>query len=145
MIIILAALQLTSNDVHSRITRSKIVKPFWRPTNIDGSSTIPMETIQFADNQAVTSRSIGQKTTISSSILVENGSFAKPEGLWDRVRRQGSFLCIFITHLASKLSTCRLYTYYLTLVCLLLWRVWPLHIYFWELCVFMNVPYWEPI
>ena len=84
MIIILAALQLTSNDVHSRLTRSKNARIFKPGT--DGSSTVPLDTMNFAANEALVSAA--PKSTMfsgySSIIPGVNGSdsFAssKPEG-----------------------------------------------------------------
>lgn len=84
MIIILAALQLTSNDVHSRWTRSKNARIFKPGT--DGSSTVPLDTMNFAANEALVSAA--PKSTMfsgySSIIPGVNGSdsFAssKPEG-----------------------------------------------------------------
>lgn len=57
MIIILAALQLTSNDVHSRLTRSKgakILRAGHGPS--DATDSTQLETMQFAENQRVLSR-----------------------------------------------------------------------------------------
>ncbi len=87
----LAALQLTSNDVHSRLTarRNKVVRPNLQPGDTGfTTTTVPLESMQFADNRGVVS-TIGfvpaGKTTVStvSSAYAENGSFVKnePEGL----------------------------------------------------------------
>ena len=52
IIIVLAALQLTSNDVHSRLTRSRTTRIFQqRPTQ--RASTMPLDTMDFAPNDAV--------------------------------------------------------------------------------------------
>ena len=76
MIIVLAALQLTSNDVHSRLTKnSKIVRPPFRPGANFGASTAPLETMQFVDNQVV-SVSVNPGTTVSS-VSAETGSYGK--------------------------------------------------------------------
>lgn len=59
LIIILAALQLTTNDVHSRLTRSKgakILRPNANASDALTDSTRQIETMQFAQNQGVLSR-----------------------------------------------------------------------------------------
>ncbi|KAF7792585.1 hypothetical protein EIP86_003679 [Pleurotus ostreatoroseus] len=90
MIIVLAAMQLTSNDVHSRLTRrTKGVRPNIQPGDTGyTTTTVPLESMQFADNRAVIgtiSLPPAGKTTVStvSSVYAENGSFIKnePEGL----------------------------------------------------------------
>ena len=57
LIIILAALQLTSSDVHSRLTRSKNANVF-KARHTDGSTTMPLESIHFAANDAILSTAL---------------------------------------------------------------------------------------
>lgn len=74
MIIILAAMQLTSNDVHSRMTRTKGAQIIRRP--FDGNTNVQLDTMQFADNNAVKSSALGSNV---SSVWAGRGSFGKPE------------------------------------------------------------------
>ena len=85
MIIVLAALQLTSNDVHSRLTRniSKVLKPPLRP---GVTTTVPLETMEFADNRGVLSgvsgissinMNIPDPKSALSSVSGTNVSFVK--------------------------------------------------------------------
>lgn len=74
MIIILAALQLTSNDVHSRLTRSKGAK-ILRHNALDPSAatdSTQLRTMQFVQNQDVASR---QKETLLYT--VSSNSYAE--------------------------------------------------------------------
>ncbi|OBZ71515.1 hypothetical protein A0H81_08691 [Grifola frondosa] len=52
MILVLAGLNLTSNDVHSRMTRTQLTKPKFTPgtETTDGVQTIPLDTMQFANS-----------------------------------------------------------------------------------------------
>jgi len=67
MIIVLAGLQMTTIDVQSRMTRSQLSKPQFRPGNMttttDEAPTIPLDTIQFA-SEASSFRE--RKTAIST-------------------------------------------------------------------------------
>ncbi|KAI0645766.1 hypothetical protein C8Q79DRAFT_715227 [Trametes meyenii] len=63
MIIVLAAMQLTSSDVHSRITRSNGARAF-KPYG--ASTTMPLETMNFAVNDAALSG--GPKSTFLSDL-----------------------------------------------------------------------------
>jgi hypothetical protein len=82
LIIILAALQLTSSDVHSRLTRSKNARIFKSP-GADGSTTVPLESMNFAANDAILSGA--PKSTFFSeisSVPAQGGPLisTKPEG-----------------------------------------------------------------
>ena len=82
MIIILAALQLTSNDVHSRLTRSKNGR-ILRPHPIgQQTSTMPLESMNFASNPILTSAAKDTMFSNSdlSSVPTETPSI-KPEGI----------------------------------------------------------------
>lgn len=84
LIIILAALQLTSNDVHSRLTRSKTANIF-KPRHAGGSTTVPLDTMNFAANEAILtappkSSFLSDIVSSASSTPAESGSFGKPEG-----------------------------------------------------------------
>lgn len=49
MIIILAGLELTTNDVHSRLTKSQLTKPQFRPgvsTTIEDTHTVPLDILE---------------------------------------------------------------------------------------------------
>ena len=74
MIIILAAMQLTSNDVHSRMTRTRGAQIIRRPFD---STSVPLDTMQFADNNNVIKTSALASNV--SSVWAEQGSFGKPE------------------------------------------------------------------
>lgn len=73
MIIILAAMQLTSNDVHSRMTRTKGAQIIRRPFD---STSVPLDTMQFADNNVIKTTALASNV---SSVWAEQGSFGKPE------------------------------------------------------------------
>lgn len=89
MIIVLAALQLTSNDVHSRLTRrrnttNKVIKPIFRANGTDNTGSTPLETMQFANNGAVVTSltSMGAAGAVRSqisSVFVGNGSLLREE------------------------------------------------------------------
>ena len=70
MILVLAGLHLTSNDVHSRLTRSQQVKGPMRPGlgHMDTTRTIPLDTMQFASSDTDFSRS----KSMMDSILPDN-------------------------------------------------------------------------
>ncbi|KAI8976301.1 hypothetical protein BD414DRAFT_509665 [Trametes punicea] len=70
LIIVLAALQLTSSDIHSRLTRSKNVHVF-QPRGGVGT-TVPLDTLQFAPNDAILSGAQPKSTFLSS--IVSSGA-----------------------------------------------------------------------
>ncbi|EMD39585.1 hypothetical protein CERSUDRAFT_111897 [Gelatoporia subvermispora B] len=66
MILVLAGLHLTSNDVHSRLTRSQHAKGPIRPGvgTLDPVRTIPLDTMQFASSDSDFSRTKSMMDTI---------------------------------------------------------------------------------
>ena len=88
MIIVLAALQLTSNDVHSRLTRkrNKVIRPNLQPNASDETGSTPMESMQFANNGAMVTNlsSMGIVAAAKSqvtSVFANHTSFVRDETL----------------------------------------------------------------
>ncbi|KIP08922.1 hypothetical protein PHLGIDRAFT_103546 [Phlebiopsis gigantea 11061_1 CR5-6] len=79
LIIILAALQLTSNDVHSRLTRSRHGNIF-KARAIDGSTPVPLDTIHFAANDAAPKSTGFSDSDMSSNPADFAFATSKPEG-----------------------------------------------------------------
>ncbi|KAI0323990.1 hypothetical protein GY45DRAFT_1332033 [Cubamyces sp. BRFM 1775] len=80
LIIVLAALQLTSSDVHSRLTRSKTARIF--RARGEGTTTGPLETMDFAPNDVILSTyfSDGSNMPSDSSTLQVSKSESHPPG-----------------------------------------------------------------
>ncbi|CDO70150.1 hypothetical protein BN946_scf185009.g1 [Trametes cinnabarina] len=73
LIIVLAALQLTSSDVHSRLTRSRNARLFQPRSGGPGGTTVPLDTIDFAPNEAA------PKSTFFSSVISAGGDDSDPQ------------------------------------------------------------------
>jgi len=72
MILVLAGLELTSNDVHSRMTR--ISRPVFRPEGFSGtesSRTMPMGSMQFASRTMMSDKSELLPTDIGMTSILE--------------------------------------------------------------------------
>lgn len=64
MIIILAGLELTSNDIHSRMTRSALTNPSFTPGREADSTALPLESMQFSPSAL--SGTLNQKSSTAS-------------------------------------------------------------------------------
>lgn len=67
MILVLAGLEMTSNDVHSRMTRSH-ARPVFRPGMGDTESkALPMESMQFASRTILSNKSQLQSSGLGTT------------------------------------------------------------------------------
>ncbi|KAL7277969.1 hypothetical protein ACG7TL_007922 [Trametes sanguinea] len=79
LIIVLAALQLTSSDVHSRLTRSKNARIF-QPRTGPGGTTVPLDTMDFAPNEAAPKSTFFSSVISGAGVESESDLSSKPEG-----------------------------------------------------------------